>query len=860
MFVTDFFSELNEVDMKNVSHFVPLQKRQFKPGQHSSDVYRWKIITNVISKNGDKKYLEVNANASFNIGDAQKYLNKMTNNNPKFKVLDIVKSFKVPNVVENMDHSKDGDSVDELKSSLLSSKKEIFAIKDDEDKLYDMIDKMMTRIAKSHGISGQKLHDLWVKKYKLIPDEWILKQQEIKEDNNEYVVFVNGKAVSRSKDRFEVEKDLEFLLSKGYKAELKKLQCKYVSLNESKSNQFVKNYLPWLQKELGLKKLPKIKLLDMPEDTTFGKYGGGTLYVVTGGRHPIDVLRTLAHELTHFKQDLNDELTPGAGETGTPQENEANSNAGIIMRTFAQSHPEEFGLEQDLNEEIANQKIRFADGYVVFSNHFKERLKQRNISVESILRLLHKVESRREEDLINMPFVNFVIKSNDLGISLKKEKNGDRTVYVASTVHPDLNVGSDEDVIYLEDLEVNETIRKVKGGYKVLSKKGKNLGGPYKSKSQAAKRLGQVEYFKHAKEDINEFAPPKDDGDNDSDDAINHLKAMAASWCKNPNPRIERELRDLGYHINMLKSQNGVILYPLDKSYDTIKFSKEELFPQKVDESIKNRPPSLRKIAGVKEGEKINHTHLLRLRGRINTMKNSKNKNTRNRGIQLERQVQTFKNFHPMKNPAVGAQVMESEILAEGRAHPVIVVDVQPEYSGMNDGDENSVFTEIINFVNQQTGPVLMFVNAEDQGLSGDTLQSIKEYWDDSGFAPENWRRVQIVDKGYGYFRSWMDYGIEPATIIATIRELYQQKKSDSRELQFPASNRRTPQQSLIMGVMQEMNDEPLTVNWTSVAQLKRFNGAYIVGGARDQCLREVELLMNAFNIRYKRIDSLVYT
>jgi hypothetical protein len=200
------------------------------------------------------------------------------------------------------------------------------------------------------------------------------------------------------------------------------------------------------------------------------------------------------------------------------------------------------------------------------------------------------------------------------------------------------------------------------------------------------------------------------------------------------------------------------------------------------------------------------------------------------------------------------------EIITEGRAHPVIVVDVQPEYSGMNDGDENSVFTEIINFVNQQTGPVLMFVNAEDQGLSGDTVQSIREYWDDSGFDPENWRRVQIADKGYGYLRSWMDSGIEPATIIATIRELYQQRKTDSRELQFPASNRRTPQQSLIMGAMQEMEDDPISVNWTSIAQLKRFSGAYLVGGARDQCLREVELLMNAFNIRYKRIDSLVYT
>jgi hypothetical protein len=43
------------------------------------------------------------------------------------------------------------------------------------------------------------------------------------------------------------------------------------------------------------------------------------------------------------------------------------------------------------------------------------------------------------------------------------------------------------------------TIRKVKGGYKVLSKKGKNLGGPYKSKEKAKTRLRQVEFFKRAR-------------------------------------------------------------------------------------------------------------------------------------------------------------------------------------------------------------------------------------------------------------------------------------------------------------------------------------------------------------------------
>jgi hypothetical protein len=44
-------------------------------------------------------------------------------------------------------------------------------------------------------------------------------------------------------------------------------------------------------------------------------------------------------------------------------------------------------------------------------------------------------------------------------------------------------------------------VRKESDGYHVRSEKGKNLGGPYKSKEKAVKRLKQVEYFKHMKED-----------------------------------------------------------------------------------------------------------------------------------------------------------------------------------------------------------------------------------------------------------------------------------------------------------------------------------------------------------------------
>jgi hypothetical protein len=79
-----------------------------------------------------------------------------------------------------MDHEKDGEAVRELKAALLAHKKEINAVKDNPDKVYDIINRLMTSIAKSHNISGQKMHDMWVDKYKEVPDTWIM------EDANGY--------------------------------------------------------------------------------------------------------------------------------------------------------------------------------------------------------------------------------------------------------------------------------------------------------------------------------------------------------------------------------------------------------------------------------------------------------------------------------------------------------------------------------------------------------------------------------------------------------------------------------------------------------------------------------------------------
>jgi hypothetical protein len=58
------------------------------------------------------------------------------------------------------------------------------------------------------------------------------------------------------------------------------------------------------------------------------------IIAVVNNRNMADILRTVAHEMVHHMQNLDGRLNPKSGEDGSPDENEANSLAGVIMREF----------------------------------------------------------------------------------------------------------------------------------------------------------------------------------------------------------------------------------------------------------------------------------------------------------------------------------------------------------------------------------------------------------------------------------------------------------------------------------------------------------------------------------------------
>lgn len=116
-------------------------------------------------------------------------------------------------------------------------------------------------------------------------------------------------------------------------------------MHESHENDFIKSFLPFAKEHLQINELPIVKVVDSvpgADGTTFGRYAPEikTIYLVSKGRHPKDVLRTLAHELVHYKQDIQDQLHSESGATGSNEENEANATAGVIMRNFSEENPE----------------------------------------------------------------------------------------------------------------------------------------------------------------------------------------------------------------------------------------------------------------------------------------------------------------------------------------------------------------------------------------------------------------------------------------------------------------------------------------------------------------------------------------
>jgi hypothetical protein len=131
--------------------------------------------------------------------------------------------------------------------------------------------------------------------------------------------------------------------------------------NESKDDKsIIEDFINFCISELELQKEINLRLRRDPQwsvrNKTFGRYNDGTneLEVGLGGRHIMDILRTIAHELVHQKQNEIAPVPDDASEDGSPYENEANARAGVLMRKYGSEHPELF----------MGSELRESSGYI----------------------------------------------------------------------------------------------------------------------------------------------------------------------------------------------------------------------------------------------------------------------------------------------------------------------------------------------------------------------------------------------------------------------------------------------------------------------------------------------------------------
>jgi len=121
-------------------------------------------------------------------------------------------------------------------------------------------------------------------------------------------------------------------------------------LTETNPETIVDEFICHTAHRLGIKNMPRI-FIHHNEDWSKANHSFGMyvpekheLHVSLGNRHLLDILRTTAHELCHCAQHEQESLPHNAGITGSDWENEAHAVAGIIMRDFADAHPDYFKM------------------------------------------------------------------------------------------------------------------------------------------------------------------------------------------------------------------------------------------------------------------------------------------------------------------------------------------------------------------------------------------------------------------------------------------------------------------------------------------------------------------------------------
>lgn len=227
-------------------------------------------------------------------------------------------------------------------------------------------------------------------------------------------------------------------------------------------------------------------------------------------------------------------------------------------------------------------------------------------------------------------------------------------------------------------------------------------------------------------------------------------------------------------------------------------------------------------------------------------------KHNNNLNVTLRHYINENKNNKKRKNRLI----KESQLFS---SKTIICVDIQPEYEdyiqfGLKEWGE---------FVNESSknNSIIFLYNGFD------TLGMIEENdyksWlvQDCGIDEDVIYNSDFYDKGYAFFRYCMDNSIDEENISDLVKYMYNNGINDSRYINsdmwddyMDKSNHSSEDLRELLEISDDIIRIPDLMDF-----VKYYNSIILLGGGVTECLKEVEIALNALDKDYEIYDNFTY-
>lgn len=183
----------------------------------------------------------------------------------------------------------------------------------------------------------------------------------------------------------------------------------------------------------------------------------------------------------------------------------------------------------------------------------------------------------------------------------------------------------------------------------------------------------------------------------------------------------------------------------------------------------------------------------------------------------------------------------------------LVVVDIQPEYQSYI-----PFLRDFVAYINKTKQPITFLYNGHD--TLGMVTESDYKWWlMENGVDEDVIDSATFYDKGYAFFRYCMDSGVAHDEIVGLVKFMHQNGVNDTRDLEEDFWNEYIAQNGSndIRELMEFSSD---CINIPDLMDfLQPYNNITLCGGGIEQCLKEVEIGLDALGKKYKVLHQYTY-